>query len=146
LIGDRQREYDVEVAYGLQIDLAFGKPDTCRCTLALGTVPVAAAVVSYPPMLAVFSGFNMAAVLQQMGRKAMVQRMWSDPLGDARRVHCLGGDTVHLPVTHLSPLAQPQQEVDREDGVAVTATLAALDPKQHPLAVDIADLELRNLG
>jgi cytochrome P450 len=35
---------------------------------------------------------------QQMGRKAMAQRMRSDRLGDARRVRCLGGDTVHLPV------------------------------------------------
>ena len=39
------------------------------------------------------------------------------------------------------PLAQQRQQVGREHGVAVAAPLAALDPEQHALAVDVRDLE-----
>ncbi len=46
----------------------------------------------------------------------------------------------------LPPLAQQGQEICREDGIAIPATLATLDPEQHAFAVDVADLERRNLG
>ena len=38
------------------------------------------------------------AILQKRGRKAVPQRIRPDPLGDARRVRCLGGDPVYLSV------------------------------------------------
>jgi hypothetical protein len=50
LVGDvgdlgRQREYDVEVRHRQQLGLALGKPRACCRPLALGAMPVAAAVV-----------------------------------------------------------------------------------------------------
>ena len=43
------------------IGLALGQPDARRCALALGAVPVPAAVIGDPPMPAVLAGFNMTA-------------------------------------------------------------------------------------
>ena len=45
----------------------------------------------------------------------------------------------------LPPLAQQGQQIGREHGVAIAATLATLDPEQHALAVDVGDLERRDL-
>jgi len=48
---------------------------------------------------------------------------------------------------HAAPLAltppEPQQfqQLRRQHGIAVLASLALLDPNQHARAVDIADLE-----
>jgi hypothetical protein len=46
-----------------------------------------------------------------------------------------------LLASDLPPLAQQGQQIDREHGVAILPAFAALDPEQHTLAVDIADLE-----
>ena len=54
-----------------QVGLARGKPGARGGTLALGAVPVAAAVISDPPMAAVFAGFDMTA---QGGGAAMLDR------------------------------------------------------------------------
>jgi len=43
--GPRQREYDMKIADRQQLGLAIGQPVPCRCALALGTMPIAAAVV-----------------------------------------------------------------------------------------------------
>jgi hypothetical protein len=41
----------------------------------------------------------------------------------------------------LPPLAQQGEHIRREHGVAILPAFATLDPKQHALAVDVADLE-----
>jgi hypothetical protein len=51
----------MEVANRQQVSLSFGQPCPCRCSLALGAVPVAAAVIRDPPVPADFAGFNLAA-------------------------------------------------------------------------------------
>ena len=62
-VGDlgRDREDDVEVADWQQVGLALGEPRARRRTLALGAVPVAAAVVGDPPMPAVLTGLDVTA-------------------------------------------------------------------------------------
>src|SRR3546814_9747142 len=44
------------------------------------------------------------------------------------------------------PVAQQQEQALGQHGIAVAAALTALDPEQHALAVDVADLERRHLG
>jgi transposase InsO family protein len=51
-----------------------------------------------------------------------------------------------LLVPDLPPLAQQGEQIRREYGIAIPATLATLDPDQHALAVDIGGLERRDLG
>src|SRR5690606_30210491 len=46
----------------------------------------------------------------------------------------------------LPPLAQQGEQVGREHGIAISSTLAALDPDQHAFAVDIAHLEHGDLA
>jgi len=62
-VGDlgRQREDDVEVSDRQQIGLALGEPGAGGRTLALGTVPVAAAVVGDALVAAVRAGLDMTA-------------------------------------------------------------------------------------
>src|SRR5947209_2609277 len=101
--------------------------------------------------------------------RAVAQRMRADALGDLGRFGCRDDDAMKLPgadrlhrmlpwkqptlrVHHallpsdLPPLAQQREQICREHGVAIPPTLAALDLEQHALAVDIADLEGRDLG
>ena len=66
LVGDvadlcRQREDDVEVGHGEQLALPFLHPRARRGPLAVGAVPVAAAVVGDGGMGAVLAARNMAA-------------------------------------------------------------------------------------
>ena len=72
-IGDfgRNREDDVEIANRQQVGFTRGQPFACLCTLAFGTVPVAAAVIGDPLMAAVLAGLDMTA---QSGRAAMLDR------------------------------------------------------------------------
>jgi hypothetical protein len=53
-------------------------------------------------------------------------------------------DTLLTP--DFPPLAQQGQQICREHGIAIPTTLAALDPEQHAFAVDVANLERRDLG
>ncbi|WP_192812876.1 hypothetical protein [Rhizorhabdus wittichii] len=46
----------------------------------------------------------------------------------------------------LPPLAQQREDIGREHRVATLSALAAFDAEQHPFAVDIGDLEHRQLG
>ena len=101
--------------------------------------------------------------------KAVAQRVRSDPLGDLRGLCRLDDDAMELPgadrlhgvlsrkqptvamhhallVPDLPPLAQQGEQICREHGIAIPATLATLDPDQHALAVDIGDLERRDLS
>ena len=109
------------------------------------------------------------AVLQQVGGEAVAQRVRADPLGDVGCACRLDDDAVKLPgadrlqgmlagkqpavamhhallAAGLPPLAQQDQQIRREQGVAVSSALAALDPDQHALAVDVLDLQRRDLG
>src|ERR1700740_394045 len=99
-----------------------------------------------------------------MCREAVAQRVRSDPLGDLRRLCRIDDNAMELPgadrlhgvlsreqptvtmhhaplVSDLPPLAQQDQQICREYGIAIPAALAMLDPDQHALAVDIGDLE-----
>lgn len=57
----RKREDYMEVADGQQIGFPGGQPGSCGCALALGAVPIAAAVIGDPPVPAVFTGFDVTA-------------------------------------------------------------------------------------
>ena len=93
------------------------------------------------------------AVLKQVGRKAMAQRVGTDPLGDPGCGRRLDNDAVQLPgaerlggvlageqpalrvhdallAPSLPPLAQQGEQVRREHGVAILTALAALDRKR----------------
>jgi len=48
--------------------------------------------------------------------------------------------------TNLPPLPQESEQIRGEHGIAIAPALAALDPKEHSLAVDAGDLQHRNLG
>jgi hypothetical protein len=109
------------------------------------------------------------AVLEEMGGETVAQRVRSDPPGDLRGLCRLDDDAMQLPgadwlhgvlswkqptvamhhallVPDLPPLAQQGEQIRREHGIAIPATLATLDPDQHALAVDIGDLERRDLS
>jgi len=71
----------------------------------------------------------------------------------ADRLHgVLAGEQPTVAMQHallvpiLPPLPQQRQQAGGEHGIAVLSALTALDPDQHPLAVDIAHLEHRHLG
>ena len=66
-----KREDDVEVSDRQQVGLALGQPRARGGALALGAVPVAAAVVGDPLMAAVLAGLDMTA---QSRRAAMLDR------------------------------------------------------------------------
>jgi hypothetical protein len=51
-----------------------------------------------------------------------------------------------LAATLESPCSEQGQQIGRQHGVATPATLAAFDTNEHPLAVDIADLERGDFG
>ena len=57
----RQREHDVEVADRQQVGLALGKPCPRRRALALGTVPITAAIVGDAPLATVLAGLDVTA-------------------------------------------------------------------------------------
>ena len=99
----------------------------------------------------------------------MPQRVRPDPFGDLRGLCCLDDDAMELPgadwlhgvlsweqptvATHhallvpdLPPLAQQGEQICRQHGIAIPAALATLDPDQHALAVDIGDLQRRDLS
>lgn len=109
------------------------------------------------------------AILKQMRGEAVPQRMRADRLVDLRCLCSSFNDPAQLPRANrlvtgmpwkqpatclhhtlgaslLPPRPQQGEQVRREHSVAVAAALALLDPDEHPLAVDICDLEPGNLG
>ena len=112
---------------------------------------------------------DVGAVLQKVGGEAVAQRVRPHPLGDVRGLCRLDDDAMELPgadrlhrmlsreqpavaVHHallppdLPPLAQQREQVRRQHGIAVPPALAAFDTQQHALAVDVGDLQRRDLG
>jgi hypothetical protein len=67
-------------------------------------------------------------VLQQVGRKAVPQRVRPDPLGDARRVRCLGGDTVYLSVADRFEVMLSGEQPAVRMHHALTANPLAAEP------------------
>ena len=53
---------------------------------------------------------------------------------------------MHQPSALAPPVAQQFEQLRRQHGVAILAALALLDPQQHALGVDVADLERDHLG
>ena len=99
-VGDlgRQREDDVEVADRQQVGLALGEPVRRRRALALGAVPVAAAVVGDAAVAAVLAGLDVAAERRGAAgldrrhdlelAEAQVPGMGRAPGGAVRRGRC----------------------------------------------------------
>ena len=73
-------EDDVEIADRQQVGLARGEPLARRRPLALGAVPIAAAVVGDAAVAAVLAAFDMAA---ERGRAAGLDRRHHLELGEA---------------------------------------------------------------
>src|SRR3974390_2134076 len=106
---------------------------------------------------------NVGALFEQVGGKAMPQRMRRHALGDARQilgggdgaVELTGGDRIDrvlaweepdLRSRRMPPVAQQFEQLRREHHGAIPLTLALLDPQRHALAVDIGHLEVRDLA
>ena len=102
-------------------------------------------------------------LLQQMRCKAVPQRVRRHPLGDLRHVSRGVNGTVELTRGEMvdrvlsrkqpdlgpcdpPPVAQELEQLRREHGKAILAPLDLLDPQQHALAVNVADLQRRDLG
>ena len=104
--------------------------------------------------------------VEAFSRKGLVR---SDPLGDIGCLCRLNDDPVELagadrhrrvltweePAIGMKhtllpprapPLPQQHKQTFGQHGVAIASTLAAFDPEQHALAVDIAHLERRDLA
>ena len=102
------------------------------------------------------------AVLEQMSGEAVAERVRPDALVDIGGLRGFDDDTVELAradrrrgalsgeepavgnedallSSGAPPVAQEQEQAFGQHGVAVAAAFAALDPQQHPLAVDIGD-------
>src|SRR4051794_14292440 len=99
-------------------------------------------------------------LLQQVSREAVAQRVRRDPLGDrgplsggmdgpveltrGERVdRVLSGEEPHLRPGDPPPVPQELEELRREHRKAIPSPLALLDPEQHALGIDVADLEWR---
>ena len=76
----RQGEDDMEVADRQQVGFALCQPDAGSSALALGTVPIAAAVVRDAPVPAVLAGIDVAA---KRRRAAVLDRRHDLELGQA---------------------------------------------------------------
>jgi len=88
-VGDlgRHREDHVEIANRQQIGFACREPLACRCSLALRTVPIAAAVVRDAAVATILAAFDMTA---KRGRSARLNRRHHLELGQAH-VLCMRG-------------------------------------------------------
>src|SRR3954452_17813962 len=102
-------------------------------------------------------------LLQQVGCEAVAQRVRRDPLGDpgpvsggmdraveltrgARVERVLSGEQPDLRPGDPPPVTQEFEPPRREHRKAILASLALLDPEQHALGIDVADLERHDLG
>src|SRR3954470_344579 len=102
-------------------------------------------------------------LLQQVGRKAVAQRVRRDPLGDPGPVsggmdraveltrgerveRVLSGEQPDLGPGDPPPVPQQLEQLRREHRKAIPASLALLDPEQHAPGIDVADLERYDLG
>src|SRR5215469_12792969 len=105
---------------------------------------------------------DIGLLLQQMGGKAVPQRMNPDTLGDAGSCRCQADEPVQLAWAHVlpavagkqpgltrthpsllagdaPPFTQELKKVRREDDIPILLALALLDPDEHPVTVDIGE-------
>src|SRR5215472_14905454 len=103
-----------------------------------------------------------------MRGEAVPQRMNADPLGDAGTPGCQANDPMQLAGTRMlpavagkqpgltgrhpallarnaPPFAQYIEQDGRENDVPILLALALLDPDQHPVTIDIGELERYDL-
>src|ERR1700750_1865033 len=103
-----------------------------------------------------------------MGGKAVPQRMNADTLGDAGTPRCQANDPMQLARTRMLPAVAGKQpgltgrhpallarnappfmqylkKDGRENDVSILLALALLDPDEHPVTIDIGELERYDL-
>src|SRR5215472_14309068 len=111
---------------------------------------------------------NVRLLLQEMGGKAVPQRMNADTLGDAGTPRCQANDPMQLARTRMLPAVTGKQpgltgrhpallardpppfmqylkQDGRENDVSILLALALLDPDEHPVTIDIGELERYDL-
>src|SRR5215472_5095665 len=111
---------------------------------------------------------NIGLLLQKMRGKAVPQRMNADTLGDAGTPGCQANDPMQLARTRMlpavagkqpgltgrhpallardaPPFAQYLKQDGRENDVPILLALALLDPDEHPVTIDIGELERDDL-
>src|SRR5262249_41956210 len=111
---------------------------------------------------------DIGLLLQEVGGKAVPQRMNADTLGDAGTPRCQANDPMHLARTRMLPAVAGKQpgligrhpallarnappfmqylEQDgRENDVPILLALALFDPDEHPVTIDIGELERYDL-
>src|SRR5438270_8133439 len=109
-----------------------------------------------------------ALLLQAVGGKAVPQRLHADALGDASTPRCQANDPVELARTRMlpavagkqpgltgrhpsllareaPPVAQYLKKVGRENNIPILLALALFDPDEHPVPIDIGELERYDL-
>src|SRR5436190_3320934 len=111
---------------------------------------------------------DVGLLLQEMGGKAVPQCVNADTFGDAGTSRCQANDPVELARTRVPPavarkqpglsgrhpsllargappFAQYLEKVGRENDVPILVALALFDPDDHPVSIDIGELERYNL-
>src|SRR5215470_7006589 len=104
---------------------------------------------------------NVGLLLQEMGGEAVSQRMNADTLGDAGTPRCQANDPMQLARTRMlpavagrqpallarnaPPFVQYLEQDGRENDVPILLALALLDPDEHPVTIDIGELERYHL-
>src|SRR3974377_127383 len=111
---------------------------------------------------------NIGLLLQEMGGEAVPQRMNADTLGNAGTPRCQANDPVELARTRMlpavagkqpgltgrhpallardaPPLMQYLKQDRRENDVSILLALALLNPDEHPVTIDIGELERDDL-
>src|SRR4029077_17255421 len=111
---------------------------------------------------------NIGLLLQEMGGKAVPQRMNTDTLGDAGTPRCQANDPMQLACTRMLPAVAGKQpgltgrhpallarnappfmqylkQDGRENDIPILLALALLDADEHPVTIDIGELERYDL-
>src|SRR6516165_140813 len=114
------------------------------------------------------AGPNIGLLLQEMGGEAVPQRMNADTLGDACTPRCQANDPMQLARTRMlpavagkqpgltgrhpallarnaPPFMQYREQDGRENDLPILLALALLDPDEHPVTIDIGELERYDL-
>src|SRR5580692_6791764 len=79
-----------------------------------------------------------------MRGEAVPQRMNADPLGDAGTPGCQANDPMQL-ARNAPPFLQYLKKDGRENDVPILLALALLDPDEHPVTIDVGELERYDL-
>src|SRR4029077_17931782 len=111
---------------------------------------------------------DIGLLLQEMGRKAVPQCVNADTFGNAGTRRCQANDAVELARTRMlppvarkqpvltgrhpsllardaPPFAQYLEQVGRENDIPILLALALFDPDDHPVTIDIGELERYDL-